>query len=120
MARITIPVNNIGRSITTPPSWVTATGSEGLVFSNDGDTFIEVMSSTTAQQFTVLTGLELQNELGILEFAVADTLATVSNANQSYNFGGFPTNIYNQSGTTDVYIDHAVGVILQFRAWKLP
>src|SRR5574342_1349441 len=103
MARINIPINLIGRSITTPPSWVTATGAEGAVFSNnDGNIFLEVMSSTTAQAFVVQTGLSLANELGIQEFAVADSSASVSLANQAYNFGAFPPNIYNQSGTTNV------------------
>src|SRR5574342_426742 len=104
MARINILINLIGRSITLPPSWVKATGAEGMIFSNnDGNIFLEVMSSTTAQQFTVLTGLVLENELSIPEFAVADTLAVVSNANQTYPFGSFPPNIYNQPGTTNVY-----------------
>lgn len=121
MARINIPINLIGRSITLAPSWVTATGAEGLIFSNnDGHIFLEVISTTTAQDFTVQTGLILQNELGVYEFAVADTNATISLANQSYMFGAFPPNIYNQpTNTTNVYIDHAVGAVLQMRAWKL-
>jgi len=120
MARINLPVNLIGRTITQPPSWVTATGAEGLVFSgNDGRVFLEVLSSTTGQQFTVLTGLILSNELSVPEFAVEDTVANVSSASTEYKFGAFQTNIYNQPSSQDVYIDHDVSAVLQFRAWRL-
>jgi hypothetical protein len=120
MARIPLPVNLIGRNITLPPSWVTATGAEGLIIAgNDGRIFIEVMSSTTAQAFTVQTGLALNNEFSIPEFSVADTNATVSNANTEYKFGPFMPTIFNQPSTQDVYIDHAISAVLQFRAWKL-
>lgn len=116
MARINIPVNNIGRNITLPPSWVTATGAEGMVFTNlGGNVLLEVMSSTTGQSFNVVTGLVVDNE-----WSVADDLVNVSNANETYKLGPYPTNIYNQQdGSFQVYINHSVSAILQFKAWRL-
>ena len=116
MARITLPVTDITRIITAPPAAYTSTGTDGFKFDNSsGDVFLEVISSTTAQQFTVQTGLVVENE-----WAVADTLATVSNANTTYYLGPFPQNIYNQDTTNnEVYVDPAVGAVLQFRAWRV-
>ena len=116
MARITLSVTDISRIITSPPSLYTATGSDGFKFDNSsGDVFLEVISSTTAQQFTVLTGLIVDSE-----WAVADTLANISNANTTYFLGKFPQNIYNQpDGSNEVYVDHAVSAVLQFRAWRV-
>lgn len=116
MARTTLSVTDISRIITTPPALLNATGLDGIKFNNaSGDVFLEIISSTTGQQFTVLTGLVLDNL-----WNVSDTLATISNANTTYYLGPFPQNIYNQQdGTNDVYIDHAVNAVLQFRAWRL-
>lgn len=116
MARVTLSVTDISRIITAPPALYTSTGVDGFKFDNSsGDVFLEVVSSTTAQQFTVLTGLVLDNE-----WAVADTLATVSNANTTYYLGPFPQNIYNQDTVdNEVYVDPAVGAVLQFRAWRI-
>lgn len=116
MARVTLSVTDITRIITAPPALYTATGSDGFKFDNSsGDVFLEVISSTTAQQFTVLTGLVIDDE-----WAVADTLATVSNANTTYFLGPFPQNIYNQDTVShETYVDHAVGAVLQFRAWRM-
>ena len=116
MTRIEIPVNNIGRNITLPPSWVTATGSEGMFFVNQGgNVLLEVISSTTGQSFNVITGLIVDNE-----WTVADDLVNVSSADEVYKLGPYPTNIYNQlDGSLRVYIDHSASAILQFKAWRL-
>lgn len=116
MARVEITVTDISRIITAPPALYDSTGVDGFKFDNaSGNVFLEVVSSTTGQQFTVLTGLVVDNE-----WAVADTLATVSAANTTYYLGPFPTNIYNQDTTdNEVYVDPAVGAVLSFRAWKL-
>lgn len=116
MARITLPVNDVTRAIVALPSLITATGAEGLVFNNPGgNVFLEVISSTTGQQFTVLTGLILESQ-----WAVADTLATITGANTTYYIGSFPPNIYNQDTVNNqIYVDHAVNAVLQFRAWRL-
>ena len=116
MARLTLPVTDISRLISTPPALFTATGTDGFKFDNSGgNVFLEIISSTTAQQFTVKTGLVVDNE-----WPVADDLVTISNAATTYYYGKFPTNIYNQPDETGyVYVDHAVSAVLQFRAWKL-
>ena len=116
MARITLPVTDIERILNTPPALFTATGSDGFKFDNSsGDVFLEVISSTTAQSFTVLTGLVLENE-----WPVADDLVNVSNAATTYYYGKFPQNIYNQPDEAGyVYVNHAVNAVLQFRAWRL-
>lgn len=114
MARINIPVNDIGRNITLPPSWVTATGSEGMIFTNTGgNVFLEVLSSTTGQSFNVITGLVVDNE-----WSVSDDLINVSNANEIYKIGIYPANIYNQPSTQQVHINHSASAILQFKAWR--
>lgn len=114
--RLTLPVTDISRVLTAPPSLFDATGVDGFKFDNSsGDVFLEILSSTTAQQFTVLTGLLINNE-----WAVADTLATISNASTTYYLGPFPQNIYNQDTVDNqVYVDHAVSAVLQFRAWRI-
>lgn len=116
MARPTLSVTDINRIITAPPALYTATGTDGFKFNNaSGDVIIEVISSTIAQQFTVVTGLVLDQT-----WAVSDTLASVSNANTTYYLGPFPQNIYNQDTVNnEVYVDHAVSAVLQFRAWRL-
>lgn len=116
MARIELSVTDIERILNTPPALFTATGSDGFKFDNSsGQVFLEVISSTTAQQFTVKTGLVLQNE-----WPVHDDLVNVSNAGTTYYYGRFPTNIYNQPDEVGyVYVDHAVNAVLQFRAWRL-
>lgn len=116
MARLTLPVTDISRILAAPPSLFTATGSDGFKFNNaSGDVFLEIVSSTTAQQFTVLTGLVLDDL-----WDVSDTLVSVSNANTTYYLGPFPQGIYNQEdGSNEVYVDHAVSAVLQFRAWRL-
>ncbi len=116
MARVTLSVTDITRILAAPPSLYTSTGVDGFKFDNaSGNTFLEVISSTTAQQFTVLTGLVVDNE-----WAVADTLATVSNASTTYFLGPFPQNIYNQDTVDNqVYVDPAAGAVLQFRAWRV-
>jgi len=115
MPRVTLSVTDISRILTPAPALYTSTGTAGFKFENaSGDVFLEVISSTTAQQFTVLTGLVLDNE-----WAVADTLATVSNASTTYMIGPFPQNIYNQPSSTEVWVDPAVGAVLQFRAWRV-
>jgi hypothetical protein len=116
MARVTLPVTDITRLLVAAPAMYAATGSDGFKFENgSGDVFLEVISSTTAQQFTVLTGLVIDNE-----WAVADTLATVTQAAQTYMIGPFPQNIYNQDTVdNEVYVDHAVGAVLSFRAWRI-
>jgi len=116
MARITLSVTDISRILTTPPALYTSTGTDGFKFDNSsGDVFLEIVSSTTAQQFTVQTGLVLEGE-----WNVVDDLVTVSNANTTYYMGPFPQNIYNQDTTSnEVYVDPAVGAVLQFRAWRI-
>lgn len=114
MARITLPVNDIGRNITLPPSWVTATGAEGLVFNNfGGNVFLEVLSSTTGQSFNVITGMIVDGE-----WSVRDDTINVSNAGEIYKIGPYPTNVYNQPNTLTTFIDHSVSAILQFKAWR--
>jgi hypothetical protein len=116
MARLTLPVNTITRTLTAPPALFTATGPDGFQFDNTtGRVFLEVVSSTTGQQFTVQTGLVLENE-----WSVVDTLVNVSAASTSYFIGPFPQNIYNQDYVSNlVYVDHATSAVLQFRAWQL-
>ena len=116
MARIQLSVTDISRILTAPPSLYTATGTDGFYFDNSsGDVFLEAISSTTAQQFTVLTGLVVDGE-----WSVADDLVTVSNASTTYFYGKFPGNIYNQpDGTNQVWVDHSVSAVLQFRAWRV-
>jgi hypothetical protein len=116
MARITLPVTDISRIITSPPALTTATGAEGLKFANaSGDVILEIISSTISQSLTIETGLVIESE-----WAVADTLANISNANTTYYLGPFPQNIYNQDTVDNlVYIDHAVNAVLQFRAWRI-
>jgi hypothetical protein len=116
MARIQIPVVDITRIITAPQALLTSTGADGHYFDNaSGDVLLEIISSTTGQSLTVLTGLVIENE-----WAVSDTLANISNANTSYFIGPWPQNIYNQDTINNqVYIDHDVNAILQFRAWRV-
>lgn len=116
MARINLSVTDIERILNTPPALYTATGTDGFKFDNSsGQVFLEVISSTTGQSFTALTGLVLQDE-----WSVEDDLVNVSNAATTYYYGRFPTNIYNQPSESGyMYVDHAVGAVLQFRAWKL-
>lgn len=116
MARITLSVTDITRIITAPPALYDSTGVDGFKFDNSsGNVFLEVISSTTGQEFTVLTGLVVDNE-----WAVADTLASVSEANTTYYLGPFPQNIYNQDTVNnEVYVDPAVGAVLSFRAWRI-
>ena len=116
MARITLSVTDISRILSAPPALYTATGTDGFYFDNaSGDVFLEVISSTTAQSFTVLTGLVVDNE-----WAVADDLVNVSNASTTYFYGNFPQNIYNQpDGSNQVWVDHDVSAVLQFRAWRI-
>jgi hypothetical protein len=116
MARVTLSVTDIDRILSAPPALYTATGSDGFKFDNaSGNVFLEVISSTTGQSFTVLTGIVLEEE-----WTVADDLVNVSNASTTYYHGRYPQNIYNQPDDLNkVYVDHAVGAVLQFRAWKL-
>jgi len=116
MARIQLSVTDISRILAAPPSLYTVTGADGFYFDNSsGDVFLEVISSTTGQQFTVLTGLIVDNE-----WPVADDLVSVSNASTTYFFGKFPGNIYNQpDGSNQVWVDHDVSAVLQFRAWRV-
>ncbi len=116
MARIELSVTDIERIMNTPPALFTATGTDGFKFDNTlGNTFLEIISSTTAQSFTVKTGLVVDNE-----WPVADDLVNVSNAAETYFYGSFPQNIYNQPDEAGmVYVDHDVSAVLQFRAWRL-
>lgn len=115
MARTQIPVTDITRLGVAGPTLVPADITNGHYFDNPGgNVFIEAISSTFPVNFTVLTGLVIEDE-----WAVADTLCTVSQANTSYYFGKFPANIFNVGGEdTSVYIDPAVSAVLQFRAWR--
>lgn len=116
MARIELSVTDIDRILSAPPALFTATGSDGLYFDNEsGNVFLEVISSTTGQSFTVQTGLVIEDE-----WTVADDLVNVSNANTTYFLGRYPQNIYNQpDGSNQVWVDFASNAVLQFRAWKL-
>lgn len=115
MARIQLSVTDISRILSSPPSLFTATGTDGLYFDNSsGDVFLEVISSTTGQSFTVLTGLLLEDE-----WSVSDTSVTITQADTTYYLGPFPQNIYNQPDANNTYVDYAVNAVLQFRAWRL-
>lgn len=116
MARLELPVTDITRTLTTPPALFTATGSDGFYFENLGsDVFLEVISTTTGQQFTVLTGKVIEDE-----WSLSDDLVSVSAANTTYKIGSYPSNIYNQpDGSNQVWVDHSVSAVLQFRAWRL-
>lgn len=115
MSRVQIPVTDITRLGVVGPTLVSADITNGHFFDNPGgNVFIEAISSTVPVSFTVLSSLIIENE-----WAVADTLCTISQANTSYYFGKFPANIFNVSGSdSSVYIDPAVSAVLQFRAWR--
>lgn len=116
MARLELTVTDIDRILSAPPALFTATGSDGFYFDNSsGNVFLEVISSTIGQSFTVKTGLVIEDE-----WTVADDLVNVSAASTTYFLGRYPTNIYNQpDGTNQVHVDHSVNAVLQFRAWRL-
>lgn len=115
--RLQLPVTDISQiNLTLPPGMYTVTNNIGFYFDNShGKVLLEVISSTTGQQFTVLTGLLINNE-----WAIADDLVNVSNANTRYFLEPYPRNIYNQpGGTNQIYVNHAINAILQFRAWRI-
>jgi hypothetical protein len=115
MARLTLSVTDISRIITAPLSLYTATGTDGFKFDNaSGDVILEIISSTVGQSFDVITGLILEDE-----WLVADSLVTITQANTTYYLGPYPQNIYNQPSLNDIYVDHAVSAVLQFRAWRI-
>lgn len=115
MTRVQIPVTDITRLGVVGPTLTPADITNGHFFDNPaGNVFIEAISSTFPVSFTVRTALVIENE-----WAVADTLCTVSQANTSYFFGRFPANIFNVGDSdTSVYLDPAVSAVLQFRAWR--
>lgn len=114
--RYEIPVHNIDRMlITNPPPAYFSDSNIGFFFNNiGGDVYLEVFSSTISQSFTIQT-----EKIIDYEWHLEDVVYFVSNADTKYFIGPFPERIYDQPNTTNVFVDHAVDAVLQFRAWRM-
>lgn len=112
-----LPVTDIDPMIlVNPPAYYTVENNPGFFFDNSyGKVFLEVISSTIAQNFTVITGHVIANE-----WSISDDIFNVSNADTRYFIGPFPRDRYNQPNSNYVFVDHATNAILNFRAWRIP
>jgi hypothetical protein len=114
--RYEIPVHSIDRVlITNPPPVYFVDSNIGFFFNNmGGNVYLEILSSTISQSFTIQAEKLIANEWPLL-----DIIYNVSNADTKYFIGPFPEDIYNQPNSDNVFVDHAVNAILNFRAWRI-
>ena len=115
--RLELPVTDISPiSLILPPALYSVTNNIGFYFDNSRrDVFLEVISSTTNQQFTIQAGAIIANEWDVL-----DDIINITQANTRYFLAPLPKHIYNQpDGSEKTFVDHAVSAVLQFRAWRI-
>lgn len=112
MARTVIPVTTITRAGVAPPAQTDGDASNNMEFTNDGNTFLEVVSSDAgAQSVTILVAEEVDG------LAVTSRSVAVA-AGASVLIGPF-TAVYNQTGTKLVYVNPSVSTTLKFRAYSV-
>lgn len=112
MARVAIPVTEITRAGVAPPAQTDADSSNNMEFTNDGDTFLEIVSSDAGSQtveFLIATEVD--------DLSVTPRSVTVA-AGDTVLVGPF-TAVYDQTGTKLVYVNPSVSTTLKFRAYSL-
>lgn len=114
MARVSIPVTAISRAGVAPPAQTNADSvNKNQIDSNDGLTFVEIISSDAAPQtvnFEIPEAIDGQtvNPRSVAVAAGATVLA-----------GPFPPATYNQPGGSQLFIDPSVSTTLKFRAYRV-
>jgi len=113
MARVNVPLTPLVRTGTTPPAQVNGdTANNHQILNNDGNVFIEAVSSDAgSQNVTIETP-------GVVDgLAVADLVVAVP-AGATRLIGPFPTSIYNQVDGS-LFVDVSVSTTIKFRAYRL-
>lgn len=112
MARVAIPVTSIDRDGVAPPAQTDADASNNMQFTNDGETFLEIVSSDAgAQSVEFLIATEVD------ELAVTPRTVAIP-AGETRMVGPF-TAVYDQTGTKLVYVNPSVSTTLKFRAYSI-
>lgn len=115
MARVQIPVETIVRGAgLAQPSQTAADHTNNHYFTNNGKTFLEIVSSDGASQtvsFEIPTPGSGTDGQGI------DPLVVTVGAGDTVYVGAFPQSVYDQADGT-VYVDPSVSTTLKFRAYS--
>jgi hypothetical protein len=113
VARVQIPVTSIVKTGVAQPAQTNGDSTNNHYFTNDGVTFIEIVSSdASSQDITIHTGKTVDG------YALANQTITVTAGATKY-VGPFTTGTFNQSGTTQVYVDTPVSTTIKFRAYTI-
>lgn len=112
MARVTIPVTAITRDGVAPPAQTDADAVNLMEFTNDGDTFLEIVSSDAGAQTVEFLIAEEVDDLSV-------TPRSVSVAAGATLLVGPFTAVYDQTGTKLVYVNPSVSTTLKFRAYTI-
>lgn len=118
MARVVVPVTEIVRAGTTPPSQVNGDAPNDHYYTgNTGQEYIEVVSSDGgAQTVTVKANPAISTVDGL---TVSDLVISIP-AGATRLIGPFKNATFSQNATNDIYFDPSVSTNLKFRVYKLP
>lgn len=113
MARVQIPVTTVTKSGVAQPAQTTGDSVNGHYFLNDGTTILEIVSSDAGSQTVTI-----QTSKTVDGYALADQTVTMAAGTTQY-VGPFTTGTFNQSGSTQVYVDTTVSTTIKFRAFSI-
>ena len=117
MARVDIPVNEIVRAGLAQPAQVTADSTlKHKIAGNDGQTFIEVVSTDPGGQTVTI---QPSPSAGADGLTISPLVLSIAAGATKY-FGPFRPATFNQDNVNkELWLDPSVSTTLQFRAYKL-
>lgn len=117
MPRVAIPVNAIVREGLAQPAQVTAdSGNKHYVEGNDGQVFIEIVSTDGSPRTVTVLPAPSASADGL---TISPLVLTIAAGATGY-FGPFKPSTFNQDMIAkQVWLDPSVSTTLKFRAYKL-
>ncbi len=116
MARSQIVVTPIIRAGATPITQTTADATNDHYFTNDGLTFLEIISTDAGAQTVEI----VPNPSFTADGLTVASLSIAVPAGATRLAGPFKVTTFKQSAALDVYVNPSVSTTLKFRAWRLP
>lgn len=115
MARSTIVVTDIVRAGATPITQTTADSTNKHQFTNDGNVYLEIVSTDGSSQTVVI---EVNPSFTADSLVVSNLTVTVP-AGATRLAGPFRVQTFRQDATGLTFVNPSVSTTLKFRAWRL-